>query len=246
MKDTKRPGVVLCVPPDADEAIALGTSLAKFIEEPATASPAVEGHSVTAACLLAEAVFVCLLPDAVSRSLPARKERQDLLLIDAEGKIVDAVPLDKEVVGSPVDLVAALAQLLHGKDGKRLVERSDAGRAALPAGDANAIDAALAKLASDKAEERDAAEADLHRLAANATAVLVHAQRDSKDPEVVERIEQVFTSLFIDAQQTERGNLPFGAAWPQAARVDPCPACGMAISDDDAKRFLRFLSEEGK
>lgn len=74
----------------------------------------------------------------------------------------------------------------------------------------------------------------------------MRAQPDSKDPEVVERIEQVFSGLFIDAQQTERGNIPFGAAWPQAAKVDPCPACGMSITTDDAKRFLRFLSEEGK
>ncbi len=209
-------GVAIVVPPDAPHR----KQLAGFLETLVTRG----GPQVQEALL--EAVYVCLPAELIQ---PGKGETA--ILLDPEGKRVagGAVGFSSEE-GS----VNGMDTLLHGEG--RL-------EAQVRAIQDPKIAVASERLGDNRLEDREEAQAYLESHLDQAMPALVKARRESKDPEIQARIEQIVLAGFLAKAGHERQTwLPFGVRWQEEELGDPCPACGMGKVSPRSRRFLSFLA----
>jgi len=235
MKEEDKPGVLILFPSDPAATLSLAGDLTEIL-----ASKRKESR-----LLLCQAVFVTLPVGKLPSSCQAPEHSVSQAVVfhlDSSGK-----PVDKfvwEVGLSDKKLVDALREMLHGRDGSVLRARMETQRATLGARVCGQIDAALLNLGADEFRPREKASDELLAFAPTATAILAWALRQTSDPEIKHRLDEIFKNLFNAAPADKPGpRLPHGFRPSVQSRGDSCPACGMGFISPDARLFLNLLNK---
>jgi hypothetical protein len=173
-----------------------------------------------------EAVYVCA-PARLARA----NEGENAVLLDPDGKRIAGARIDFTTEAA---FVAGMERLLRRK--ARLEERAKRART-------KEVGEVLGALSSEDKRERDRAHAFLVGAFEGCGPAVIAERIESASPRVREAAARVIREVFEKrAGATRREWLPFGVKWRQA-RVDPCPACGMAIVAEPSWKFLEFLSK---
>ena len=267
MQREHKPGVVIVIPPDPDDAAALELAITALLVPSVTSRGGRENVGLDAATarLFSRAVFVALPQDEVQKRFPRADVDALCLILDAAGNVVEPVappPVDQASRHNPVaplgaDFATGINARLDGPDGQRLAADAKAQRAALADG-GREIDRLLELLATDSERARELAAQGLAAQAAAGTAILLE-KRKTASPELAGRIDGAFVATCGDlAPDAAAPHLPYGVAWRDFTvfldcggvcatlgdrRVDiVAPAkCGLSRPGPAARRFLRFL-----
>ena len=251
MEAQHKPGVVIVIPPDADDAAALKLALtATLLPRSLT-----NGQRWATGRLFSRAVFVVLPWHEVRKRLPGADADALCLILDAAGNVIETVPAPARPVDAAERLlpaavlgatfIADMNARLDGPDGRRLAADAKAERAARADG-GKEVDRLLAGLAAPDAgdAERAAAAKALAELVATAAAIMLE-KRSMADRELALRIDDILVAACggIPVGPDSPG-LPHGVQCHEVMiTIDPCPLCGLGrAAAPTARRFLHFLS----
>ncbi len=259
MKQEVRPGVVILIPPDPDDAQRLARDLGDLLgagnewcffvsgkEREEVGKPPVTGATdPSVQRLFCQAVFVCVPLADVRKAFPDVRPGSAALLLDAAGRPLDQLAADPTLFGK--DFPAKMKRFLHGPRGAHLATAGAAQRAALGPAAAAQLDAAVRDLDADDFTARENASRRLAELAPRAPALLAAALEAAPGLEPRRRLERLFADLFWTAAAEKPGpRLPYGVRWETVTKgVDPCPGCGMGgFWLYRSRLFLRFVTDK--
>ena len=230
MKETRRHGVVLVLPPEAKRE-GWAEALRALIHS--------EREEVYE--LFSEAVFICMTAELAG----AQGNR---LLLDPDGKRIaaDTVAWDLTAAGGfhdrhrfsePDEVLKSLRLFLHGEGDARLKKSAAEIAVSLPV----EVKPAVEKLEAESIEERGQARAALLKHADALMPWLVLMKQEAPAGERRSQLAEVIQAHFKSFQEDRPGSrLPYGCALV-TERVDPCPPCGMAVVTDPSRNFLKRL-----
>ncbi len=247
MQREHKPGVVIVIPADPDDAAALELAIT-FLLAPTIVGPIVvdgkfvrdAGPAPATARLFTRAVFVALPRDMIAESFSRADAAAFSLIVDSEGNVVESVPAPAmpadaaeralPTAAFSLDLVTDVNARLDGPNGQRLATDAKAQRAALADG-GREIDRLLELLATGSERARELATNGLAAQAAAAAAILLE-KRNTAAPELAERIDAAFVAacgkLKPDAIAP---HLPYGVAWRNFKVFEGCGETTAKLGD---------------
>lgn len=213
-----KPGLVVRLPRDAAARCRLGHQVAGLGAR----------DDVDALQVAYQAVVLCLEDEAARRKLDGLRAGEELLLIDADGTVLDGRSLDPDG-----DLVDGAATLLDGPQLRRLRARAAEARRTAPP----------EALAAFERLKKDGDAAGMDPWAAALLPLLVELHRDT----VNSGAEDVIRTLAPPSR------LPYGTSIATGVRSrceeDPsctwggaCLACGLAVVTPQSRSFVKFLA----
>ncbi len=188
--------------------------------------------------LFSQAVFVCVPEEQARRAFPNFAAQAAVVLLDPDGRPAAALP-DAPALFEQ-HFVAAVSEMLHGKNGERLAATARAQRAAL--GDrAVRVDAAVRDLDHDRFRRREAASTLLTEAAPRTTAILIEAHKKAPSLEVRRRIERLLEGVLAAAGDRAEATLPLGLAWSEPAEQANGGIVPVGGAPGRAGRILHFV-----
>jgi hypothetical protein len=226
MKQTGRWGLVLVLPADPMARFRFGQQLWAL-----TAFP---NEDLEAHALFCEVVVVVMTSE-LARKHFAVAAASTRVLLSHEGKVLES---DSEPVllDRPKEFAASYKSFVHGEGSKRLTGRAAEVEKALPP----ELQAALAKLGSESADEQAAAKLTLARHVEKVTLPLAVLAEAASAELTRKRAFNLLTGHYAALNVKEPGaKLPYGASGPH--HYSPCPSCGLGCLPPRSQMFLRFL-----
>jgi len=246
MKETRRFGVVIVVPPGQEAQSRLGSALVARL--PQTLGTAYEDLEI-----FVGNVFICVSDEKARKFHEGKVAGEGLLriLLEPDGSKVVADRVDVGVFEDPSKFRESFRKFVGGDDGSRLRDVARSIEKSLPEDIRKAIEVISSP---PRQVETEAASKDLRkamdlvkgRMDSIATwLVNLSLLKENEKTFLKMRLNSIFWEYYLEQSTGDPAPcLPFGVKVETLPEEDPCPPCGrMAAAPGKARKFLSFFEK---
>lgn len=251
MKETRRFGVVIVIPPGKDAQARLGNALTARLPQTYETSY----HNLE---IFVANVFICLgeararkLIDGKPEGDPAIADGIALILLDPEGRKVTSDQIAPGVFEDPAKFREFFQRFAGGDDGSRLRNHAKEIEKTLPEDILKAVE--VISRPPRRAESEEAlnelrkATGLLKSRVDSIAPWLAHLSllKENEKSFLQDRLRTIFwDSYFKPTMGVPKACLPYGVTYEAQPHTDPCPPCGrMSIPEGQALKFLSFFEK---
>ena len=237
MKEEFKYGLVIVIPEGEKAQADLTNTLQKIIQ-----STDEQIHES-----LSAAVWMCLPEKDVQDHINGYKKEEKLISLDMSGMRVDGVknmPEDFEF------LLTRLQLLLYGKKNATLEKWAEEVKGKFKKDDSELLEKSISGLKDEKEPDFAKDSEMILSKMPKAVSLVVLARKQTESKDLQKRFTQIIEKYFSSNSTEKSGTrLPFGLIWEQkmveGADDVPfgCPACGMVVTKQIPKKFLKLVTK---